>query len=99
MTCLTLKSLKAISAENPEQKDSIPAVKHDFRLFFVINFLYNGHKESPETTYLSHFRASRALKNRGDWIRTSGLHVPNVALYQTEPHLDMLYSFFQNQHT
>ena len=26
---------------------------------------------------------------RGDWIRTSGLYVPNVALYQTEPHLEM----------
>ena len=26
---------------------------------------------------------------RGDWIRTSGLYVPNVALYQAEPHLDM----------
>ena len=24
---------------------------------------------------------------RGDWIRTSGLYVPNVALYQAEPHL------------
>ena len=26
---------------------------------------------------------------RGDWIRTSGLYVPNVALYQAEPHLVM----------
>ncbi len=26
---------------------------------------------------------------RGDGIRTHGLYVPNVALYQTEPHLDM----------
>ena len=26
---------------------------------------------------------------RGDWIRTSGLYVPNVALYQAEPHLEM----------
>ena len=25
---------------------------------------------------------------RGDWIRTSGLYVPNVALYQAEPHLE-----------
>ncbi len=25
-------------------------------------------------------------KNRGDWIRTSDLYVPNVALYQPEPH-------------
>ena len=24
---------------------------------------------------------------RGDWIRTSGPYVPNVLLYQTEPHL------------
>ncbi len=25
-------------------------------------------------------------QNRGDWIRTSDLYVPNVALYQPEPH-------------
>ena len=25
-------------------------------------------------------------KNRGDWIRTSDLLVPNQALYQAEPH-------------
>ena len=29
-------------------------------------------------------------KNRGDKIRTCGLYVPNVALYQTEPHLAMM---------
>ena len=28
--------------------------------------------------------------NRGDKIRTCGLYVPNVALYQTEPHLDII---------
>ena len=28
---------------------------------------------------------------RGDKIRTCGLYVPNVALYQTEPHLDGVY--------
>ena len=27
------------------------------------------------------------LLNRGDVIRTRDLYVPNVALYQTEPHL------------
>ena len=27
-------------------------------------------------------------KNRCDWIRTSGLCVPNAALYQTEPRID-----------
>ena len=30
------------------------------------------------------------IKHRGDVIRTRGLYVPNVALYQTEPHLDWL---------
>lgn len=29
------------------------------------------------------------LTNRDDWIRTSGPYVPNVVLYQTEPHPDM----------
>ena len=28
-----------------------------------------------------------ALFARGDWTRTSGIYVPNVALYQTELHL------------
>ena len=28
------------------------------------------------------------FNGRGDWIRTSGLYVPNVALYQAEPHLE-----------
>jgi hypothetical protein len=28
------------------------------------------------------------LYGRGDWIRTSDLYVPNVALYQAEPHLE-----------
>lgn len=31
-----------------------------------------------------------STKYRGYWIRTSGLYVPNVALYQTEPNLDSL---------
>ena len=31
---------------------------------------------------------SRVLQHRSDWIRTSGLLVPNQALYQTEPHPD-----------
>ena len=31
----------------------------------------------------------QAQPGRGDWIRTSGLYVPNVALYQAEPHLVM----------
>ena len=35
---------------------------------------------------LSH---GQTQSGRGDWIRTSGLYVPNVALYQTEPHLEM----------
>ena len=30
----------------------------------------------------------RFFLGRGDVIRTHGLYVPNVALYQTEPHLD-----------
>ena len=30
-------------------------------------------------------------KNRSDVIRTRDLYVPNVALYQTEPHFDVLY--------
>ena len=28
--------------------------------------------------------------SRDDWIRTSGPYVPNVVLYQTEPHPDIL---------
>ena len=37
---------------------------------------------------------------RGDWIRTSGPYVPNVLLYQTEPHLvDELCRFLQATYT
>lgn len=32
-------------------------------------------------------RILRKKYGRGDWIRTSGPYVPNVLLYQTEPHL------------
>lgn len=34
------------------------------------------------------------IHGRGDWIRTSGLYVPNVALYQAEPHLEKLSPVF-----
>ena len=30
------------------------------------------------------------VSGRGERIRTSGLHVPNVALYQTEPHPEIV---------
>ena len=30
-----------------------------------------------------------AFCGRGDWIWTSGPYVPNVVLYQTEPHLEV----------
>ncbi len=33
-----------------------------------------------------------ALDGRGDKIRTCDPHVPNVVLYQTEPHLDENFS-------
>ena len=39
--------------------------------------------------------ALKADFGRGDKIRTCGLYVPNVALYQTEPHLDgVFFQFF-----
>jgi hypothetical protein len=34
--------------------------------------------------------AIKGLINRGDWIRTSDLYVPNVALYQAEPRPDRM---------
>ena len=42
-------------------------------------------------TYLRHLRGY--LIGRGDGIRTHGLFVPNEALYQTEPHLEILYYY------
>ena len=35
------------------------------------------------------------LFNRGDVIRTRDLCVPNAALYQTEPRLDMIFSLLK----
>ena len=32
--------------------------------------------------------------NRGDVIRTRDLYVPNVALYQAEPHPGIMYAVF-----
>ena len=36
-----------------------------------------------------------SFHGRGERIWTSGLYVPNVALYQTEPHLDITASVFR----
>ena len=33
-------------------------------------------------------RFTAVFSSRGDWIRTSDLYVPNVALYQAEPRPD-----------
>lgn len=44
-------------------------------------------KKSPETLISQRFRGSH--HHRGDKIRTCGLRVPNAALYQTEPRLDL----------
>ena len=48
----------------------------------------SARRKKPANDLIKSFAGFRPLKNRGDWIRTSGLYVPNVALYQTEPHLD-----------
>ena len=45
--------------------------------------------KSLQTTHLSGLQAF--LSGRGDGIRTHGLFVPNEALYQTEPHLGILF--------
>ena len=37
--------------------------------------------------------ASQSQNGRGDKIRTCDFYVPNVALYQAEPHLDI--KFFE----
>ena len=38
-----------------------------------------------------HFRLRGLPAGRGDGTRTHGLCVPNAALYQTEPHLEIYY--------
>lgn len=52
----------------------------DYRPFF-------RKEKSPETLISQRFRGSHS--HRGDKIRTCGLRVPNAALYQTEPRLDL----------
>lgn len=44
-------------------------------------------RKPPETLISQRFRGSHP--HRGDKIRTCGLRVPNAALYQTEPRLDL----------
>lgn len=39
---------------------------------------------------------SQPSSNRGDVIRTRGLYVPNVALYQAEPHPDITCPFIRH---
>src|ERR1700683_1994620 len=49
-----------------------------------------SHRASREAGSLTEFRtlgARSCAKNRAGGIRTHGLHVPNVALYQAEPQL------------
>ena len=53
----------------------------------------SGIAEAVSYTHLDVYKRqvtsiSSPLLGRGDVIRTHGLYVPNVALYQTEPHLD-----------
>lgn len=52
---------------------------------FCLTIASTNKKTDPQGVYF--------FIGRGDRIRTCGLHVPNVALYQTEPHLDIQ---FQN---
>lgn len=48
---------------------------------------YFRKEKPPETLISQRFRGSH--HHRGDKIRTCGLRVPNAALYQTEPRLDL----------
>ena len=50
------------------------------------NNLFNKNKKQPEITRKT--VNSDCFFHRSDWIRTSGLLVPNQALYRTEPHPD-----------
>ena len=54
--------------------------------------LQNRKKRKP----LKPQRFQGFLQHRSDWIRTSGLLVPNQALYRTEPHPDCLNSISQS---
>ena len=40
----------------------------------------------------------KAYSNRGDVIRTRDLYVPNVALYQAEPHPEIFNSAYFDKH-
>ena len=56
----------------------------------------SGKAGSHPVSSTQHKKRTRSMNRipskygRGDWIRTSGLYVPNVALYQAEPHLEKL---------
>jgi hypothetical protein len=43
-------------------------------------------RENSENKKNSKALNAKELNGRGDWIRTSDFYVPNVALYQAEPH-------------
>lgn len=59
--------------------------KNIFHSAFVRNGKRATRKPQPR-------RGKRLKENRGERIRTSGLYVPNVALYQAKLHLAFLFS-------
>lgn len=56
------------------------------------------HKTTPLNPYKYKQKSLQTMMftgfhfGRGEWIRTTGLYVPNVALYQTKLHLDSKYA-------
>ena len=68
-------------------KSALPICNYSQILYQFLTFTQNL-KRSRQG--FAHISAPKSLKNRNDVIRTRDLFVPNEALYQAEPHSDML---------
>ena len=90
-TCRTVGITKALADSGQS------AARKGFFYFFALKFGYSIETKNPNASPIRKV-FGLFVCGRGDKIRTCGLYVPNVALYQTEPHLDGVFLIvFMNQ--
>ena len=90
-TCRTVGITKALADRGHS------TARKGFFYFFALKFGYSIETKNPNASPIRKV-FGLFVCGRGDKIRTCGLYVPNVALYQTEPHLDGVFLIvFMNQ--
>lgn len=88
-TCRTVGITKALADRGHS------TARKGFFYFFALKFGYSIETKNPNASPIRKV-FGLFVCGRGDKIRTCGPYVPNVVLYQTEPHLvDELCRFLQ----